>query len=357
MVLSLIPKGRSNYPYAVARVQAKRGKLIPRADYDKILKMDVSEITRFIEESAYKHDVDELASRFTGLDLLEAALAINEERTYASVRKMLQGEAKDMIQAFLMRHLVEDIKAVLRGKSVGISRDELLKEMLLEDLDTYNIFDDVLRDDVKTVDDVMAAFERQGGIAAQWAKVLARVPEGSPLHAYEDALDKAYFANLLEAANEFSDKGGDALRAFVRREIDARNLQNAARWVNAGAEGDFTPYIIPGGLALKVADVVALSGHNDMAAFEEAVQQSRLPEEFKQAVAKAAETGRQGPLAVGIRRAFFASVDKLAHSQPLSILPILTYLVRKHQEVVTLRAIARGKAAGLSEARLQEMVA
>ena len=357
MALAILGKNRSNYPYAVARVQAKRGKLIPRADYDKILKMDVSEITRFIEESAYKNEVDELASRFSGLDLLEAALSVNEERTDAAVRRMLKGEAKDMIAAFLMRNLVDDIKTVLRGKNVGATREELIKEMLVEDLDTYHIFDPVLRDDVKSVDDVILALERQGGIAARWAKVLKKVPEGASLPAYEDALDKAYFAGLLEAADSFSEQGAGALLQFVRREIDARNLHNVARWVHAGAEGDFTPYVIPGGRSLNVADVLALAACKDLQALDEEVQATNLPSEFKTGVKEAAAAGRQAPMALHIRRGFFAAIDKLAHSNPLSILPILVFLVRKHQEVVTLRAIARGKAAGLSEARLQELVA
>jgi V/A-type H+-transporting ATPase subunit C len=357
MALLSYLKGRSNYPYAVARVQAKRGKLIPRAEYAKILKMDISEITRFLEESTYQTEVDELSSRFRGLDLLEAALAVNQERTFASVRHMLSGEAKDIIGAFLTRNLVEAIKAVLRGKNVGATREELLGEMLLEDLDTYNIFDDVLRDDVKSVEDVITAFERQGGLAARWAKVLRAVPEGATLNVYEDALDKAYFAELLVSADEFSDKGAGALLGFVRREIDSVNLKNVVRWVGAKAEGDFTPYIIPGGYALKIDDLVALSGHKDLDAFDDAIQDTRLPDDFKQGVSASASSGRQGPLALAIRSAFFASVDKLSHAHPLSVLPILVFLVRKQQEVLTIRALARGKAAGLSEERLQEMVA
>ena len=79
----LLGTKKTNYAYAVARVQAKRGKLIPRSEYDKLLKMDVAEITRFIQDSEYKEEVDELAARFSGLDLLEAALTVNEERVNA----------------------------------------------------------------------------------------------------------------------------------------------------------------------------------------------------------------------------------------------------------------------------------
>ena len=71
MALSLLKRGTSNYAYAVARVQAKRAKLIPPSEFEKVLKMDVPEITRYIQDSAYKAEVDELASRFGGLDLLE----------------------------------------------------------------------------------------------------------------------------------------------------------------------------------------------------------------------------------------------------------------------------------------------
>ena len=86
MALAMLRKGNSNYAYAVARVQAKRAKLIPPSEFEKVLKMDVPEITRYIQDSAYKAEVDELASRFSGLDLLEAALTVNEERVYEAVR-------------------------------------------------------------------------------------------------------------------------------------------------------------------------------------------------------------------------------------------------------------------------------
>jgi V/A-type H+/Na+-transporting ATPase subunit C len=49
-------------------------------------------------------------------------------------------------------------------------------------------------------------------------------------------------------------------------------------------------------------------------------------------------------------------LDKLGHANPLSIIPILVFLARKDQEVVTLRALARGKSAGLSEDRLKELI-
>src|ERR1041385_2100232 len=88
MALALRTRGSSNFAYAVARVQAKRAKLLAPSEYEKVLKMDVREVTRYVEDSAYKAEVDELAPRFSGLDLLEAALTVNEEGTYESGRPL-----------------------------------------------------------------------------------------------------------------------------------------------------------------------------------------------------------------------------------------------------------------------------
>src|ERR1041385_3487047 len=163
MALTLLGRGKSNYAYAVARVQAKRSKLIPPSEYDKVLKMGVAEITRFIEDSAYKAEVDELAPRFSGLDLLEAALTVNEERTYESVRSMVGGEAGAIVSLFLDRYHYEDLKTLLRGKAAGASRDELLREMVLENQATYDLFNPLLGEDLRTPADVIAALHAQGG--------------------------------------------------------------------------------------------------------------------------------------------------------------------------------------------------
>lgn len=346
----------TNYPYAIARVQAKKAKLIPSEQYEKLLKMDLSELTRFVEEGAYKTEVDELSTRFSGLDLFEAALTVNEERTYAAIREMLSGSGLRILEAFLLRHFVEDIKTVLRGKNAGASKEELLQELILEDVDTYNVFRPLLNEDLATLDDVIRALDRQGGMAKDWAKVLNKVPSGSPLPAYEDALDKAYFAHLLEAAKSFKGKPGRIMEEFVHREIDARNLQNASRWVAAGQANDFSPYVIPGGSQLKTADVVALASCDSLGAMGDVLATKKMYDDVKEGLEQSAQSGRLAAFSVAVKRWHLASLNKLAHGNPLSIIPILSFLIRKRQEVLVLRALGRGKAAGLSENRLKELL-
>ncbi len=348
--------GKSNYPYAVARVQAKRAKLIPPSEYEKVLKMDVPEITRYIEESVYRPEVDELASRFTGLDLLEAALTVNEERTYEQIRRMLGGEGGAIVALFLDRYHYEDLKTLLRGKQAGATRDELLREMVLEDQATFDLFSPLLAEDVKTTSDVIATLQAGSGDARAWGNILAKLPTGSPLPRYEEALDKAYFARLMESLESSTQTGSPEVLDFMRREVDTVNLLNAARWVAAGEQGDFSPFIVPGGRHLKVAQVVALSRAKDLTGFDEALQETKLYSGVHEGLAGAIKTGRLAPFQAAVWRAHMADLNKLAHSHPLSIIPILLFLMRKRREVVNLRAVARGKAAGLPESRLRELI-
>lgn len=352
-----LTRGTTNYAYAVARVQAKRSRLIPTSEFEKVLKMDVPEITRYIQDSAYKAEVDELAAKFSGLDLLEAALTVNEERTYESIRHIVAGAGGAILNLFLDRYHYADLKTLLRGKAAGAKREELLREMVLENQQTYDLFAPLLADDVRTASDVAAALDARGGQARDWANLLRKVPAGASLARYDDVLDKAYYDRLLTALEATKEKGVAEVLQFVRHEIDAVNLLNAARWVAAKETGDLSPFIVPGGKDLKVAQVIALSRAKSLAEFAEMVGELKQFGDAKPAFEAAARSNRLAPLQAAVNRVHLADIDRLAHANPLSLIPILVFLVRKHREVATLRAVARGKAAGLSEDRLRELTA
>lgn len=349
--------GRTNYPYVVARVQAKRSNLLREQEIEQLTKLDVAEITRSIEEGAYKKEIDELAGRFSGLDLVEAALTINEERVYHQLRQMLAGSGKALLEAFLARNLVEDIKTVLRGTHGGASREEMLKELLLEDLDTYQIFEPLTSETITTLPQVLAKLAENPGPCAPWLPALRKIPEDAGLSDYEDALDHVYYAWLLETVAQFGGKGSKFLGEFVAREIDAKNLQNAARWVLVGQGLDFEQYIIPGGRLLKATQVLELAKSEDLAAFEALLRDYGLrAEPLFEGLQKAQAEGRLAAFVAALHRWHLADLDGLAHRHPMSILPILNYAVQKQVEVRRLRALVRGKAAGLGEDRLKELV-
>ena len=47
------------YPYTYARVSAMKGKLIQRDQYQKMLRMGTNEVTKFLQETEYRKEIDE----------------------------------------------------------------------------------------------------------------------------------------------------------------------------------------------------------------------------------------------------------------------------------------------------------
>ncbi|HOK28519.1 MAG TPA: hypothetical protein PLI21_05795, partial [Methanomassiliicoccaceae archaeon] len=55
-------RNKGNYPYATARVKAKKSHLLTQDNYPKLLMMDLNEISRFMGETQNKTEMAELAA-------------------------------------------------------------------------------------------------------------------------------------------------------------------------------------------------------------------------------------------------------------------------------------------------------
>ena len=61
-------------PYTFARISAMKSLLLQKSDYDKIMKMDSSEIVKFLQERMYSNEINKLAVKYSGIRLVENAL-------------------------------------------------------------------------------------------------------------------------------------------------------------------------------------------------------------------------------------------------------------------------------------------
>ncbi|KXS46890.1 MAG: V-type H+-transporting ATPase subunit C, partial [Methanohalophilus sp. T328-1] len=77
-----------------------KSNLLPKETYPRLINMDLDEITRFIEETRYKQDVDELARKFIGVDLIEHALNRNLAVTFSKLIDISEGELNYLITEY-----------------------------------------------------------------------------------------------------------------------------------------------------------------------------------------------------------------------------------------------------------------
>lgn len=322
------------YAYIVARVRAMKSKLIPNEMYPKFLNMEIPEITRFIEESGYKKDVDELGKKYKGTDLIEHALNQNLALTYRKLIEVSQDEANFLITEYLRSWDIWNIKTILRGKFSGASEDEILEDIVSGGQLRYREMTEIIK--VGTVEGVIAAF--------------AKTPYYPALEGYkgnladlENALDMMYYSNLIKAVTA---TGNKLFLKFLKTEIDLKNLKMLFRMKRAGMEReDIIKLLIPGGMELKdndMARLASLSLGDFVRALEEYSYWSAISD---------VSTDLTSLINIETRldKYGLTYASRISYYYPLSILPILDYILSKKIEVDNVRIIVRGKETALPD--------
>jgi V/A-type H+/Na+-transporting ATPase subunit C len=349
----------SDYAYVNARVRVRRSRLLARDSYAKLLKMDIPEITRFIEGTSYSKEVTELAAKFSGIDLLESALNVNEEREYAEIRKFSRGEVGTLVQRYLDRWMHWNIKTILRGRSWGAKPEEMLKELLIEDRADFTFYNNLIHAEGDGLGGVIEAVGSNVlGLDAYRVLKKAQSELQNPdlaLQAYEDALDRDYYERLLGSVDTSNDEDKLFLQ-FIRKEVEARNLSTLVRFKAREGASDPTPFLIQAGLELKTDELRRLADATSLADLVERLKEFKIYNELKEPLEAAAQGEGLSQLQIALTRSVGDFVQRFSYRNPLSVLPIINFLMRKHLEVRNIRAIARGKQAGLTEAEIERLL-
>jgi V/A-type H+-transporting ATPase subunit C len=325
----------SRYAYITARVRVMKSRLIPKDMYPKFLNMEIPEITRFIEESDYKKDVDELARKYSGVDLVEHALNENLALTYRKLIEISQDEANFFITEYLRQWDIWNIKTILRGKYYGASEEEILEAVVSAGQLRYRDLTQIVK--IATVEGVVAALSETPYFPA------IQDYKGGPLADLENNLDKLYYLRLLRS---IGDSPGEKLfLKFLRTEIDVKNLKTLFRTKKAGMEReDIIRLLILGGMELKENDLLRLAA----LPYQEFV---RSLEEYSywNAISSQIEEPSLLNIEIGLDRFGLEYASKISYYYPLSILPVLDYILGKKNEVDNIRIIVRGKETRLPE--------
>ena len=210
-----------NYAYTVSRVKAKKGLLLKDEDYNKMLQMAVPEVSRYISESGYQKEMSELAGRIEGIDLVEHATYANMAKVFSSILQASQGELHTMVAAYLEKWDIWNLKVILRGKSYGLSVDEVREDLVpagsLKSEDLEKLMG------IENVDDILANYSKMVHVQIPQDVMNAYKANGN-LGEIEDYLDKFHWTRLLKSINP-SSRPTRMFQDYVRMEIDVINLE------------------------------------------------------------------------------------------------------------------------------------
>jgi V/A-type H+-transporting ATPase subunit C len=347
--MSTRTEGSSNYEYVTARVRSRRARLFDEDDYRKLTRMGPGEIARFMEESEYEREMNALGARHSGVDLIEYALNRNLAANFDDLLRWADGRLYDYVARYLRKFDAWNAKTVLRGLYSGAERaeveDDLIRAGEFGDERLGRLLDATsVEEAIETLRGTMfhrpleAAFEtyEQSGVLV-------------PL---ENAVDRAFYGGLLDDLPEEPDRATGLYIEFLRAEIDFRNLRNAFRLAYSGADLDPADYYIEGGRLFDEGDLRQLASNPDELAAR--VRESPYGDDLDEALD---ELERAESL-IGFENALDAALleysDQLSNRYPLSVCPVLGYVLAKEREIDNIRAVARGREAGLTEEEIEE---
>ncbi|MDD4331837.1 MAG: ATP synthase A1 subunit C, partial [Methanosarcinaceae archaeon] len=176
--------------------------------------------------------------------------------------------------------------------------------------------------------------------------------DGNNLADIENEMDKMYYSSLFEAIGKPRSKDRKLFARFVKLEVDVKNLSTLFRLKRAGVEqlDEILPLMIEGGLALNTEKLAALP-------YEDFVEELRKTEYWDAlSGVYSPEMKSLNALESKLKKYSLESATTYSHVSPISIVPIMDYIIYKHNEVSNLRMIVRGKEAGLADTLIKDQL-
>jgi V/A-type H+-transporting ATPase subunit C len=337
-----------NYEYVTARARSRRAALFDADDYRRLVRMGPGEIARFMEETEYEEEMNELGARYSGVDLIEYALNRNLAKHFDDLLKFAEGRLYTYLASYLRKFDAWNVKTVVRGRYADSEPEEIE-----DDLIRAGEFSGARLDALLAAESIEAVVEELSDtiFGEPLGEALPDYEASGVLVPLENAVDRAYYRLLLDGVPEEPDEGTRLYVQFLRAEIDFTNVRNALRLARSGADIDPAEYFIPGGRLFDEGELRQLADNED--ALVERVRQSPYVDELDEALAELEEAASLIEFERALERALLEYSSQLSNRYPLSVSPVLAYILAKEREVDNIRAIARGREAGLTEEEIE----
>jgi len=334
----------SNYAYVATRARSRRSRLLPAEAYNQLLNLEHAEIARYIQDLEYRREIDRYGSTLSGADLIETALVDNLAKDVGDFLSFSKGTLRDILQVYAEKYRVDNLKNIIRGINQNMDKENL-ERLVCPINDSDKVLYNKLYDS-KTVEDVASSLE--GTNYYNPLKKALESRNSDSLQPLEDALDLIYYKNLV--SNQPS--GGadvEVYRNFIHLKVDIANIKTLLRMRHRGISAH-NELLIDGG-TLGVDMLSSTQTLDDLLTSLEGTKYYDLLEPHLQS-----DSVNLNSCVHSLDEYMANKTKRFSYLYPLSVLPVLDYLLKKEREVYNLRAIVRGKQAGLANELIEELV-
>lgn len=329
----------ARYAYSNTRVRAMRADLLKPKDFEVALKTaGAGDLAEFIRDRKYG-EIEEFAVSHKGADLIELALNKNLSKTIMKVSSMSPAGLDILLGKWDVWNLKLILRRIIRPSTM--SREEVERMLLpVGEFNSERLSAMAKCRSPQELADAMAGTNYAGCLKGV-LEDLKNIGE------VEDSLDRRYFESAISRLDA-KDSDHRSIMELLSMEIDIRNILLYFRSMKAQARAKF----IPGGrLAIQ-----KLESARDYGSLLSSLEDTTYSGAVKAGVAEFEKSRSLLTLQRRLEQLYERKAIAMSHANPLSIGPIIGYLASKENEVKNLRIMARGKAAGLDESSIKEML-
>jgi len=331
------------YPYTYVRTAVMKSLLFKKDDYDKMLKMSFNEIAKFMQESNYKKEINELATQYSGSDLLEIALNRNLADSFKKLIRISPSGLGLLIREYTIRKDIDDIKTILRGKFTGAEEKLVIDSITAAGTLSLEYLTSLLKKDsieeILKNNKIMAFDLLKDG--------LNELNEKKTLVGIENAFDKFYYKHMIKFS-KLLPKQGALFREFLMKEVEILNILTLLRLKKTKFDKEaIKKFIIPSGF--KSSILMSLADVDDLEELSRALEKTEFKDVVKKGFEEFKEKGSLITLETDLYKYLLKQAITMLHLHPLSVDVILGYMFAKDIEVRNLKIIVKGKQLGLSE--------
>lgn len=227
----------NGFAYLNARVRARRSQVVPESFFQQAIGQSFPDFVRSLSDTVYGPDMvgDSLAD-------VDRAVANHMKRMVGDLPGLVTGNMRESVSLLLLQSDLTNLKTILRGKTAGLSAEEIKGKLVGGTLPEVLIISMLQAPDAQSVAQVLQLPTHP--LAKALRSAIAGNPD--PL-ALEVALDRDFYAYSLEKARRMREP---ALASYFSLQVDATNLLTAFKLQALGGSGAES-YFVPGGSAVN----------------------------------------------------------------------------------------------------------
>ena len=339
------------YPYTYVRASVMKSLLFKKDDYHRMFKMSFNEIAKFLQESHYKNEIDQLATEYSGADLLELALNRNLAGSFKKLIRISPENLRLLINEYIKRKDIDDIKTILRGKLTGTNEKEIKASITAAGTLSYDFLISLLKKE--SIEEIL-----KNNRLVDFSLLkdsIKDLNEKRSLVAVENVLDKYYYSNLMQFSRMLP-KEGALFRDFLLKEVEVLNILTLFRLKKAKFEKAIAKNFIISTGQPRDSLIKGLLDIDDLEELSRALEKT----EYREIVLKGIEEFKKNNSLITLEASLYKHLLKQSilfmHQHPLTIDVILGYMFAKDIEVRNLKIIVKGKQLSLSESFIESQL-